>query len=145
MRKRLYIYNYKNWDILKFYINIFIKMVINNKNYDYYKNQLVNNKLQNRNTGLKENLYILISHTIVCGNKRPQTKRCKIMKINDWLKVKSKAGNFVGQINFISDKIISFRIGTDNVLIISSLDIISYEYVMGRDIEFRKNGRYFVY
>ena len=66
------------------------------------------------------------------------------MKVNEWLKVKSKCGNFVGQLNFIGKNVLSFRTGLNDVLILSSIDLIDYEYVKGRDIEIRKNGKYYV-
>lgn len=67
------------------------------------------------------------------------------MQTNDWVKINTKVGKFVAHVERITDLTITLRTGLNTKMIISPSDVIDCAIISGRDIETRKNGKYYTF
>lgn len=52
--------------------------------------------------------------------------------------------SFVGYLINETDRTLTFRAGLDDTFLLSKKDVVGFKQLSPRDIETRKNGRYFV-
>ena len=67
------------------------------------------------------------------------------MDLNMPYKVKTKDMNFIGYLAAETPNSAVFRMGVDDRYMLFKNEIVSAERLSPRDIETRKNGRYFVF